>query len=177
MATDLVAPDLQKPNRESSVSRRNPRPTPNRPMTKDLQIRFAALVLGIVTVTAVVFAWINYQKDRQWESPYDGVWWVEHDGRVTAQRVDPDGPGDKAGIKVGDQLVAINGANVKRSADAIRQMYRTGVWKQTTYSVVRGGIRVDIQGVTLAAADRSFNAGLRVIALIYLGIGLYILLR
>src|SRR5512146_3156420 len=177
MATDLVAPDLQKTERESSVSSRSPRPAKNGPMTKDLQIRFAALLLGIVTVTAVVFAWINYQKERQWESPYDGVWWVEHDGRVTAQRVDPDGPGDKAGIKVGDQLVAINGADVKRTADSIRQMYRIGVWKQATYSVERGGIRVHLQGVLLAPADRSFNIGLRIIALIYLGIGLYILLR
>ncbi|HEU5402784.1 MAG TPA: ATP-binding protein [Terriglobales bacterium] len=146
-------------------------------MTKDLQIRFAALLLGIITVTAVVFAWINYQKEREWESPVDGVWWVEHNGHVRAQRVDPDGPGYKAGIKVGDQLVGINSATVKRTADAIRQMYRTGVWKQATYSVVRGGIRVDIQGVLLAPADRSFNSGLRIIALIYLGIGLYILLR
>lgn len=177
MATDLVAPDLQKTNRESSASGRSSRRVPDGPMTKDLQIRVAALLLGILTVTAVVFAWINYQKEREWESPYDGVWWMEHDGRLTAQRVDPDGPGDKAGIKVGDQLVGINGANVKRTADAIRQMYRTGVWKQATYSVVRGGIRVDIQGVLLAPADRSFNVGLRIIALIYLGIGLYILLR
>ncbi len=177
MATDLVAPDLQKPLRESSVRRRKPRPAPNGPMTKDLQVRFAALLLGIVTVTAVIFAWINYDKDRQWESPYDGVWWVEHDGRVMAQRVDPDGPGDKAGIKVGDQLAGINGAKVERTADAVRQMYRTGVWKQATYSVIRGGIRVDVQNVVLAPADRSSNAGLRVIALIYLGIGLYVLLR
>src|SRR5512146_3155917 len=177
MASDVVAPDLQKTNGEKFASRRTPRQAPHGTMTKDLQIRFAAILLGIVTVTAVVFAWINYDKERQWASPYDGIWWIEHDGRVLAQRVDPDGPGNKAGIKVGDQLVSINGAGVKRTADTVRQMYRTGVWKQATYAVMRGNVRVDVQNVVLIPADRSFNVGLRVIALIYLGIGLYVLLR
>ncbi|MGE5112529.1 MAG: ATP-binding protein [Acidobacteriaceae bacterium] len=177
MASDVVAPDLQKTNGEKFASRRTPRQAPHGTMTKDLQIRFAAILLGIVTVTAVVFAWINYDKERQWASPYDGIWWIEHDGRVLAQRVDPDGPGNKAGIKVGDQLVSINGAAVNRTADAVRQMYRTGVWKQATYAVMRGNVRVDVQNVVLIPADRSFNVGLRVIALIYLGIGLYVLLR
>jgi len=145
-------------------------------MTKDLQIRFAAILLAVMTVTAVVFAYINYDKERQWESPYDGVWWVERDGHVRAERVDSDGPGEKAGIKVGDQLAAINGSEIKRTAHAVRQMYRSGVWSKTTYSLVRGGVPVEVS-LILAPADRSFNVGLRVISLIYLGIGLYVLLR
>src|SRR6185369_7876153 len=177
MATDRVAADLQKESREQSVPKRTAaRTLPNGPMTKDLQIRFAAILLSVLTVSAVVFAWINYDKERQWESPYDGVWWVERDGHVRAERVDPGGPGEKDGIKAGDQLVALNGAPVTRTAHAVRQMYRTGVWSKATYSVIRGGVPVEIP-VLLAPADRSFNTGLRVIALIYLGIGLYVLLR
>ncbi len=177
MATDRVAADLQQDNGENSASKRIARkPAPQGPMTKDLQIRFAAILLAVLTASAVVFAWINYDKERQWESPYDGVWWVERDGHVRAERVDPDGPGQKAGIKVADQLAAINGAEVKRTANAVRQMYRTGVWSKATYSLVRGGVPVEVP-IILVPADRSFNVGLRIIALIYLGIGLYVLLR
>jgi hypothetical protein len=45
-------------------------------MTKDFQVRFLAVLLAIVTTAAAVFAWINFQKERQFEKPYDGVWWV-----------------------------------------------------------------------------------------------------
>ena len=177
MATDLVAPDLHKGDGEFSAPQGpSRRKAPQGPMTKDLQIRFAAILLAVMTVTAVVFAYINYDKERQWESPYDGVWWVERDGHVRAERVDADGPGEKAGIKVGDQLAAINGSEIKRTANAVRQMYRSGVWSKTTYSLVRGGVPVEVS-LILAPADRSFNVGLRVISLIYLGIGLYVLLR
>ncbi len=146
-------------------------------MTKDFQIRFVAIVLAILTVTSVIFAWINYSKETQWQSPYDGVWWVERNGRVQAERVDPDGPGDKAGIKVGDVLTSINGVEIHRTANAIRQMYRTGIWSKATYAVNRGGVQLDIPSVYMAPADRSINAGLRFVAFIYLAIGLYVLLR
>lgn len=177
MAVGTVAPDLHKKNGDSSTPQRTgTRQAPHGPMTKDFQIRFAAILLAILTASSVVFAWINYQKEREWESPYDGVWWVERDGRVQAERVDADGPGEKAGIKVGDRLTAINGAPVHRSANAVRQMYRTGVWSKANYSLERGNVPVEV-GVILVPSDRSFNVGLRFIALIYLGIGLYVLLR
>lgn len=145
-------------------------------MTKDFQVRIVAIVLLTLTVASVVFSWINYTKESQWESPYDGVWWVEHEGRVHAERVDPGGPGEKAGIKTGDVLTALNGSEVHRAANAVRQMYRTGIWSKATYSLNRGGVQLEVP-VILVPADRSMNTGLRFVALIYLGIGLYVLLR
>ncbi len=145
-------------------------------MTRDFQIRFVAVVLAIFTVTAAVFGWINWQKERQFETPYDGVWWVEHHGQLTAQRVDPNGPGARAGIKPGDVLAAINERPVPTTADLSRQMFRVGAWAKTTYNLVRQGIAVNAP-VILIPFDRSLYAGLRFIALIYLGIGLYVLLR
>src|SRR5690242_13719882 len=103
MAGNLVAPELQKGTGESSASRRT-QTAHHGPMSKDLQVRLVAIVLLTLTVTSVIFAWINYTKESQWESPYDGVWWVEHNGSVHAERVDPGGPGEKAGIKTGDVL-------------------------------------------------------------------------
>ena len=72
-----------------------PRGQPSAPpgplMTKDAQVRFVAIALALLTITAAVFAWINFQKERQFETPYDGVWWVEKAGHVQAKRIDADG--------------------------------------------------------------------------------------
>ena len=87
-----------------------------------------------------------------------------------------EGPGEKAGIRDGDQLSAINGHEIRNSAGQVRQLYRAGVWSKATYSLVRGSVPVDMT-VVLAPADRSFNNWLRFIALIYLGIGIYVLMR
>src|SRR4029077_14059955 len=57
-----------------------------------------------------------------------------------------------------------------------RQLYNTGVWSKATYSLIRQTVPLD-SSVILVPADRSLNNSLRLIALIYLGIGIYVLLR
>ncbi len=149
---------------------------PPSPMARDLQSRFFAVLLALLSVAAVVFAWINFQKDREYSTPYDGVWWVENGDHLQAQRVDLGGAGEKAGIKNGDLLVAVDGRNVTNVGNLEKQMYRTGVWSKTTYSLVRQGVPVEVP-LILTPADRTLYIGLRLIALVYLGIGLYVLLR
>ena len=77
-------------------------------MNRDFQTRFTALLLVLLTGAACVFAWINFQKEHEFRVPYDGVWWLERDGRLVANRVEDSGPGAKAGVQQGDQLTAVN---------------------------------------------------------------------
>ena len=146
-------------------------------MAKDLQSRFLFVVIALLSVAAVVFAWINFQKDRRSFTPYDGIWWVESGDHLQARRVDLNGPGEKAGVKQGDLLVAVDGRSVSTVASLERQLYRTGVWSKATYSLVRQGIPLEARDLVLAPADRTLYIGLRLIALVYLCIGLYVLLR
>ena len=67
-------------------------------MDRGLQSRFVAVCLVLLSAAAITFAWINFQKDREYIAPYDGVWWIESAGHLHAQRVDVDGPGQKAGV-------------------------------------------------------------------------------
>ena len=145
-------------------------------MPKDLQTRFFAVFLGLVSVAAVVFAWINFQKSNGFPTPTDGVWWVENGSHLQAQRVDPDSPGEKAGVKYGDLLLSVDGHAITNVGSLERQLYRVGIWSKATYSVQRQGVSLEAP-LILVPADRSLNLGLRLIALVYLGIGVYVLLR
>jgi two-component system, NtrC family, sensor kinase len=145
-------------------------------MTREFQIRFSAVVLAFVTLTTVIFALLNFRKELEYQIPYDGVWWVEHEGWLRAQRVLPAGPGEKAGIKRNDELVAINNQTINTVAQLATRSFRVGVWSSAAYSLVRNEVPLNVS-VILAPADKSLYVGLRLIALIYLGIGLYVLLR
>src|SRR6202451_4198857 len=149
---------------------------PAKPMNRESQVRFVAVLLFLLTVAAVVFAGFNFDAELKSAVPDDGVWWVEHGGRLTADRVDPSGPGARSGIKTGDQLVSINGQEVQNISGLEQQLYRNGVWSKAAYSLVRQSVALD-SSVILIPAERSLNHWLRLIALIYLGIGLYVLLR
>ena len=157
-------------------------------MRKDFQVRFSALIVAFITLAAVIFAAINFWKENQFPAPYDGAWWVESGDGLKAGRLTVGGPAEKAGIKIGDQLLSIDGQQITNTKDAEgrvvinaqdhlqRDLYRTGVWSKATYRLNRGGFQIETP-VILIPADKSLFQGLRLIALIYLGVGLYVLLR
>jgi len=168
--SEQVAANVQCDRRGTFVS-----PQLAAPMSRDFQIR-PAILLFLLTAAAIVLATINFQKEHNFQTPYDGVWWVEHGGNLVADRVENSGPGIKAGVKEGDLLVAINEDPVHNAAAQVREMYRVGIWSKATYSLVRKSVPVDAT-VILVPAEKSLNYWLRLIALIYLGIGIYVLLR
>jgi len=145
-------------------------------MKKEFLSRFSAIVLAIVTVTAVVLAVVNFRSELAYAVPSDGVWWVEHEAWLRAEQVQAGGAGERAGIRAGDELAALNGNTINSVAALQREMHRTGVWSKATYSLVRRDVPLDVN-VILTPADKSLNIGLRLIALAYLFIGLYVLLR
>ena len=162
--------------RRSSVTRTHVAVSALAPMNKEFQARSIALLLLLFTVGAAVLAWINFQKEREFQVPSDGIWWVENRGTLVAEKLEADGPGAKAGIKQGDELTAVNKLEIKNTSGLMRQLYRAGAWSKATYSLVRHSVALDTE-LVLVPADRSLNNWLRLIALIYLCIGLYVLLR
>jgi two-component system, NtrC family, sensor kinase len=145
-------------------------------MAKSFQTRVSVVLLAFFTLAAIVFACINLSQEANEQTPIDGVTWFEADGGLQAHRVLRGGPGQRAGIEAGDLLVEVNGRPTQDIAGLNRQMFHTKAYGTVTYTVVRGGYRVELP-VILDASDRSVNLGMRIIALVYLGIGLYVLFR
>src|SRR5208282_6435381 len=139
-------------------------------MNREFEARFAAILLALLTVAAVVFSSFNFKIEHQSAIPDDGAWWMERNGHLFADRLEPGGPAERSGIRRGDQVLSINGRPVDSLAQITQQIYYSGVWSKATYSLIRGAVPLDVE-VVLVPAERSMNDWLRLIALIYLGIG------
>ncbi len=63
---------------------------------------------------------------------------------VFIEAVEPGGPADKAGIKVEDIIVALNGKPVKDGDDLVNRISNTPVGTQATVAVLRNGKRIDL---------------------------------
>jgi PAS domain S-box-containing protein len=154
-------------------------------MKNAAQTRVLAIVLALATVAICVLAAMNFEHENGLDVPTDGVWWVEANGGLRAERVPTESPGHRAGIRTGDILLSVGNQPTTRLASLGREMFRSGIWAHATYSILRpvpqsvdlhGATRLDIQ-VILEPKDRSINQGLRFIALVYLCIGIYVLFR
>jgi len=155
-------------------------------MTNTFQNRVIAVTLALLTLAACVLAALNLRDERQFDIPTDGAFWIEsQNGGLRAEQVPAGSPADRAGVRTGDEVVSVNDRPVPRMAPFTREQFRSGIWSHVTYSILRPATpgtkgrapaRLDIQ-VILEPADRSFNQGLRLIALVYLSIGIYVLFR
>src|SRR6266550_3357322 len=101
---------------EHTISPSSQRGPVAKSMNRESQARSVAIVLFLLTLAAVIFAGFNFQTERRATAPNDGVSWVEHSGVLIADDVEPDGPGARAGIKPGDQLIEVNGQEVKNTS-------------------------------------------------------------
>ena len=135
-----------------------------------------------MTLGAIGLAIANLIQENGYPAPTDGARWIETQGGLRAYIVPSGSAAEKAGIRQGDILTAIDGIPTPMVATAVHEMYRTGVWGHATYSVFRQTsdwakpIAIDI-GVILEPTDRTDYQVERLIGLVYLAIGLYVLFR
>ena len=153
-------------------------------METSLLNRVQATLLALATAALFVLAVFNFLQERQYSQPDDGVWWSEANGGLQAVKVQPDSPGQRAGIQTGDLLTGVSDSasspvrTVTHVSDLERALGNTGSYIQVFYSVTRDGTPLDTPvKVIPVPADRSLQLGLRVIGLIYLIIGFYVLFR
>ncbi len=154
-------------------------------MKNAFQTRILAIVLAVATLAICVCAGLNLRQESSFDVPTDGAWLIEAPGGLRFERVPDDSPAQRAGVRPGDILQAINDHPTPRLAPYVRETFRSGIFTHVTYSIFRpdastgnpnDGTKLDIQ-VILVPKDRSINQGMRFIALVYLCIGIYVLFR
>jgi two-component system, NtrC family, sensor kinase len=145
---------------------------------ENLGLRLGAIVLALVTAAAVVFGVINFQQRLLFEMPDDGVTWLENAQGVSALYVAPNSSAERAGVKPGDQLLAINDVSVHRAVEVTKRLWSLGAWSQAHYQLARHNRNFEaLLIVAPAPKPLAIENYLRIVGLLYLFIGLFIFVR
>jgi two-component system, NtrC family, sensor kinase len=147
-------------------------------MKEGLRIRLGAVTLALLTLAAVVFAYLNFQQRSQYIAPNDGVTWRDTAQGVVAWRLESNGPAERAGIRQDDYVQTVRGVQIHRATDVTRLLYRAGVWTEVPYGILRSRESLQMPVVTVPGEKpSSIESFLRVTGLLYLFIGLFIFAR
>ena len=146
-------------------------------MLRDIQFRFARVLLTVLTVGAVLAGVLNLQQQRRFELPDDGVTWVDTNFGVEAKRLAPDSPAARSGIQPGDVLVSINGVSVKRSLRVPQILFGIGTWKKAEYKVQRQGIDLRYTLIIQPVESSPVLYYLYAVGFLHLAIGLFVFFR
>jgi two-component system, NtrC family, sensor kinase len=147
-------------------------------MKQNLRVSLGAVVLALTTLTAVIFAWINFRQRETYEIPDDGVAWLDTSHGAEAWKLAANSPAARAGIRPGDVLTEINGLPVGTQVQVTKRLWRAGLWTQVRYKLVRDGREFETPLVTAPAEKpASIENYERVVGLLYLFIGLFIFVR
>jgi two-component system NtrC family sensor kinase len=148
------------------------------------QTRLLAILLAVFTLAAVGLAIANFNQESDSNPATDGVRWTETTGGLRAYVVPPDSPAFQAGVRVGDVLTAINDIATPRVASLQQEIDRSGIYSNARYALERqtrsNGKTLEVPVpvvVDLQPTDRTDSQIERLIALVYLAIGLYVLFR
>src|ERR1041385_5513949 len=105
---------------------------------KIFSFRYIATVL--FTVALLILGGLNVDQKRKFVAPEDGVSWIQGQDGVQASFVEKDGPAERAGIRRGDILKAINGETIRSDRHVTQILYnKVGLWGKATYLVSRNG--------------------------------------
>ena len=147
-------------------------------MKQNLRVSLGAVVLALATLAAMIFAWLNFVQRAEFETPDDGVVWLDTPQGVQAQQVAQNSPAARAGVRVGDHVLAINDSPVTRQVQVTKRLWRAGLWTQVRYKLARNSEEFETPLVTAPAEKpTSIENYARVVGLIYLFIGLFIFAR
>jgi hypothetical protein len=141
-------------------------------------VPFRFVATAILSIIFVIIGLLNLRDRIAWIEASDGVFWAESEGTLTAAAVNPEGPGNRYGIRLGDRLLFINDqviSNLGEYADLISQL-KPGSSAAYQLSGPSGSRSIEIQ----LGSQTSFTAkdGIKtLLAFLHLGIGIFVLLR
>ena len=150
-------------------------------MFQELKFQLSSAVLTVITLAAVVAGVLNYDQNRRFPLPDDGVTWIDAESSsgtiVNAYQVAPGSAADRAGLHKGDEALAINRNRLQNSLDVARILAGVGAWGSATYTIRRDGVEFPAK-VYIGQAPRSQTLFFQYpVGLAYLVIGLFIYFR
>ena len=103
-----------------------------------------ALVLSVALLLTALGLYNIVQK-ATWSFKDDGVFWRAGAEGVEAALVDAQGPGARAGIRVGDLLLALDGSEVQNPGQVDERLAGKQLHERTTYTLLRESERRSLE--------------------------------
>ncbi len=143
----------------------------------ELKDQFVRTLLVVLTVAAVIASVINFQQQRRFHLPEDGVTWLERDGAVQAVYIQPGSPAAKAGVRKGDRVLEINGKKIEKATDVSQVLVRIGSWSSANYVIERKSISFPSKIILREHVPDSALFYQYLVGFAYLAIGLFVYFR
>ena len=147
---------------------------------KELKSQLVSALLVVLTAAGLISAGINFQQQKKFQLPEDGVTWVDRTDAakhpiVVALDIAPASPAERAGVKDGDILTKINNAPIRSSMDSTMALARLGAYKTAEYTLERGGIEFKAKVIIRESESALYYQ--YAVGLLYLAIGLFVYFR
>src|SRR5258708_12689659 len=104
-------------------------------MKQNLRVSLGAVVLALATLAAMIFAWLNFVQRETFDTPDDGVAWLDTSIGAQAWKLAPNSPAAYAGIRPGDLLIAINNIPVTSQLQVTRRLWHAALCTQVRYKL------------------------------------------
>ena len=142
-------------------------------------LSFRIIATLIVSLGMIILGGLNVQQKRQWVAPDDGVSWIETSNGVEAILVVAEGPGERAGVELGDVLVAIDEIDIEDDRHVTKVLYDLGEWSRATYLLKRDGAQIETTVVIAPRSERfeSQFAYLEIIGILHLLVGIFVITK
>ena len=147
-------------------------------MNDQLRTRLGAVTLALLTLAAIIFAGLNFQQRSRFVLPDDGVIWMDSPQGVVAWHVVSGSPADRAGIKQGDTVESVRGVAIHRATDVTKVLYHAARGPSCATASCATAHRSNCRWSPFPRKiPPRLENYLRVTALLYLFIGLFIFVR
>jgi two-component system NtrC family sensor kinase len=146
-------------------------------MFQELKFQLSTAILTVITLAAGVAAFINFEAQLSFRLPDDGVIWVDRAAGVEALYVAPRGPGDNAGVHVGDILESIQNIPVAHSSEVAMHLAGIRSWNRASYLLSRRGTEVPVALIVGAVPLNPLVMYEYGVGCAYLLIGLFVYFR
>jgi two-component system, NtrC family, sensor kinase len=145
--------------------------------------QFGGTLLLICAIAAGIAAVLSLQHLRAYQVHDDGVTWVDQHGpdghhHVLAAYIVPAGPGDKADIHAGDELVSIGAFQIRTALDVPQALSQIPILGAARYTLRRSGIEFRKENIFVQGAPRDSAYYYQyAVGFAYLAIGLFVYYR
>jgi two-component system, NtrC family, sensor kinase len=134
---------------------------------------------SLIVVALLCLATLNIQQRWTWSELEDGVLWKLSGGAVAASEVALGTAADRAGLRRGDILDAIDGREVRQVDDVVRALHAATPGERLKYTIVRTQTRemVDVDVAPVPSSPLGLYVALAMVGIFSLLVGASVRLR